>query len=68
MVQSKNQGFFKTWPGITNAAVVKHLKLTEAAVKAHMQQIRKNLRATKKAPQTVAEEEVPQKKITKKHI
>eukprot|EP00957_Ditylum_brightwellii_P030359 2299571-Ditylum_brightwellii.AAC.1 len=62
MAQSNRQQVFKMWPGLTTAAVDKHLKLTEVIVKGHMQQTRKNLISTKKASQTVAEEEVPQEK------
>eukprot|EP00957_Ditylum_brightwellii_P049694 3768675-Ditylum_brightwellii.AAC.1 len=47
-------------PGLTTAAVAKHLKLTEATVKGHIQQTQKNLKSTKKAPQILVEEEVSQ--------
>jgi hypothetical protein len=41
------RGFFQSWPGLTTAAVRKHLPKSEAATKGHLDQTRKNVRSTK---------------------
>jgi hypothetical protein len=41
------RGFFQSWPGLTAAAVKKHLPASEATAKGHLDQIRKNIRSTK---------------------
>ena len=43
-----DKGFFKTWPGLTSKRVRQFIKInTEATVKGHLTQERKNLRSTK---------------------
>jgi hypothetical protein len=39
-----------TWPGLTEDAINKHLKLTPATVMGHMNQRRQNIRSTSRAP------------------
>jgi hypothetical protein len=39
-----------TWPGLTEEAIHKHLKLTPAAAMEHMNQSRQNIRSTSKTP------------------
>jgi hypothetical protein len=39
-----------TWPGLTEEAINKHLKLTPATAMGHMNQRRQNIRSTSKAP------------------
>jgi hypothetical protein len=41
------RGFFQAWPGLSAAAVQKHLPKSEATTKGHLDQTRKNLRSTK---------------------
>jgi hypothetical protein len=40
--------FYQSWPGLTAAAVRKHLPKSEATTKGHLDQTRKNLRSTNK--------------------
>jgi hypothetical protein len=42
-------GHLLTWPGLTEAAINKHLKLTPATAMGHMNQRRQNIRSTSKA-------------------
>jgi hypothetical protein len=41
-----------TWPGLTEKAINKHLKLTPATTMGHMNQRRQNIRSTSKTPIT----------------
>ena len=41
------RGFFQSWPGLTAAAVQKHLPKSEATTKGHIDQTQKKLRSTK---------------------
>jgi hypothetical protein len=43
------RGFYQSWPGLTAAAVRKHLPKSKATTKGHLDQTRKNLRSTNKA-------------------
>jgi hypothetical protein len=54
-VKSRNplrvkDGHLITWPGLTEDAINKHLKLTPATAMGHMSQRRQNIRSTSKAP------------------
>jgi hypothetical protein len=50
MLQAVKDGHLITWPGLTEDAINKHLKLTPAATMGHMHQRRQNIRSTSKAP------------------
>jgi hypothetical protein len=50
MLQAVKDGHLITWPGLTEDAINKHLKLTPATVMGHMNQRRQNIRSTSKAP------------------
>jgi hypothetical protein len=50
MLQAVKDGHLITWPGLTEDAINKHLKLTPATAMGHMNQLRQNIRSTSKAP------------------
>jgi hypothetical protein len=50
MLQAVKDGHLITWPGLTEDAINKHLKLTPATAMGHMNQRSQNLRSTSKAP------------------
>jgi hypothetical protein len=50
MLQAVKSGHLITWPGLTEDAINKHLKLTPATAMGHMNQRRQNIRSTSKAP------------------
>jgi hypothetical protein len=50
MLQAVKDGHLITWPGLTEDAINKHLKLTTATTMGHMNQRRQNIRSTSKAP------------------
>jgi hypothetical protein len=50
MLQAVKDGHLITWPGLTEDAINKHLKLTPATAMGHMNQWRQNIRSTSKAP------------------
>jgi hypothetical protein len=50
MLQAVKYGHLITWPGLTEDAINKHLKLTPATTMGHMNQRRQNIRSTSKAP------------------
>jgi hypothetical protein len=50
MLQAVKYGHLITWPGLTEDAINKHLKLTPATAMGHMSQRRQNIRSTLKAP------------------
>jgi hypothetical protein len=50
MLQAVKDGHLITWPGLTEDAINKHLKLTPATAMVHMNQRRQNIRSTSKAP------------------
>jgi hypothetical protein len=49
LLQAVKNGHLATWPGLTEDAIHKHLKLTPAIAMGHMNQIRQNIRSTSKA-------------------
>jgi hypothetical protein len=49
MLQAAKEGHLITWPGLTEDAINKHLKLTPATAMGHMSQRRQNIRSTSKA-------------------
>jgi hypothetical protein len=58
LLQAIKNGPLITWPGLTEEAINKHLKLTPATTVGHMNQRRHNKRLTSKPPITYAMEEV----------
>jgi hypothetical protein len=50
MLQTVKDGHLITWPGLTEDAINKHLKLTPATTMGHMNQRRQNILSTSKAP------------------
>jgi hypothetical protein len=50
LLQSVKDGHIITWPGLTEDAIHKHLKLTPATAMGHMSKRRQNIRSTAKAP------------------
>jgi hypothetical protein len=50
MLQAVKDGHLITWPGLTEGAINKHLKLTPATAMGHMNQQRQNIRSTSKEP------------------
>jgi hypothetical protein len=67
LLQAVKNGHLMTWPGLTEEAIHKHLKLTPATDMGHMNQRRQNIRSTSKTPI----EDVPETNInvgTKTHL
>jgi hypothetical protein len=52
MLQAVKDGHLITWPGLTEDAINKHLKLTPATAMGHMNQQLQNIRSTSKSPIT----------------
>jgi hypothetical protein len=50
MLQAVKDRHLITWPGLTEDAINKHLKLTPATAMGHMNQRRQNIRSTTKVP------------------
>jgi hypothetical protein len=50
MLQAVKDGHLITWPGLTEDAIKKHLKLTPATAMRYMNQRRQNILSTSKAP------------------
>jgi hypothetical protein len=50
LLQAVKDGHLITWPGLTEEAINKHLKLTPATAMGHMNHRRQNLRSTSKVP------------------
>jgi hypothetical protein len=67
LLQAVKDGHLITWPGITEDAIHKHLKLTPATATVHMNQRRQNIRSTSKTP--IVEEPTPDTDLgTKIHL
>jgi hypothetical protein len=47
LIDAVKKGHLATWPGLTEEAINKHLKLTTATAMSHMNQKRQNIRSTK---------------------
>jgi hypothetical protein len=58
LLQAVKNGHLITWPGLTEQAINKHLKLTPATAMGHMNQRRQNIRSTSKNPVTSDIEDV----------
>jgi hypothetical protein len=52
LLQAVKNGHLITWPGLTEKAINKHLKLTPATAMGNMNQRRQNIRSTSKTPIT----------------
>jgi hypothetical protein len=50
MLQAVKDGHLISWPGLTEEAINKHLKLTHATSMGHMNQRNQNIRSTSKTP------------------
>jgi hypothetical protein len=50
LLQAVKDGHLITWPGLTEDAIHKHLKLTPATAMGHMNQRRQNIRSSSKTP------------------
>jgi hypothetical protein len=50
LLQAVKNGHLITWPGLTEEAIHKHLRLTPATAMGHMNQSRQNIRSTSKTP------------------
>jgi hypothetical protein len=61
MLQAVKDGHLKTWPGLTEDDINKHLKLTPAMAMVHMNQRRQNIRSTSKTP--ISYQLTPDRKI-----
>jgi hypothetical protein len=67
LLQAVKDGHFITWPGLTEDAIHKHLKLTPATAMGHMNQRRQNIRSTSKTP--IVDEPTPDTYLgTKTHL
>jgi hypothetical protein len=59
LLQAVKNGHLVTWPGLTEEAINKHLKLTLATAVGHINQRHQNIRSTSKTPITAAIDDVP---------
>jgi hypothetical protein len=67
MLQAVKDGHLITWPGLTEDAINKHLKLTPATAMGHMNQRRQNIRFTSKTP--IADQPTPDTNLgSKTHL
>jgi hypothetical protein len=67
MLQAVKEGHLITWPGLTEEAINKHLKLTPDTAMGHMNQRRQNIRSTSKAP--IEKQQLPDTDLgTKTHL
>jgi hypothetical protein len=67
MLQAVKDGHLITWPGLTEDAINKHLKLTPATAMGHMNQRRHNIRSTSKEP--IEKQQPPDTDLgTKNHL
>jgi hypothetical protein len=71
LLQTVKNVHLVTWPGLTEKAINKHLKLTPSTTMGHMNQRRQNIRSTSKTPITSDIEDVtatPANPGTKTHL
>jgi hypothetical protein len=67
MLQAVKDGHLITWPGLTEDAINKHLKLTPATAMGHMNQRRQNIRSTSKT--SIEKQQSPDTDLgTKTHL
>jgi hypothetical protein len=70
-LQAVKNGHLVIWPGLTETAINKHLKLTPATTMGHMNQTHQHIRSTSKAPITSDIEDIaatPPNSDTKTHL
>jgi hypothetical protein len=60
LLQAVKNRHLVTWPGLTEEAINKHLKLTPATAMVHMNKRRQDIRSTSKTPITAAIENAPE--------
>jgi hypothetical protein len=58
LIHAVKNGHFATWPGLTEEAINKHLKLTPSTVMGHMNQERQNIRSTKEKVLETEDEDI----------
>jgi hypothetical protein len=69
LIHAVKKGHLATWPGLTEEAINRHLKLTPATAMGHMNQKRQNIRSTKeKELETEDEDIIPTGSGDKKHL
>jgi hypothetical protein len=67
LLQTVKDGHLITWPGLTEDAIHKHLRLTPATAMGHMSQRRQNIRSNSKTP--IVDEPTPDTDLgTKIHL
>jgi hypothetical protein len=67
MLQAVKDGHLITWPGLTEEAIKKHLKLTPATAMSHINKRRHNIRSSSKAP--IEKQQTPDTYLgTKTHL
>jgi hypothetical protein len=67
LLEAVKDGHLITWPGLTEYAIHKYLKLTPATAMGHMNQRRQNIRSASKTP--IADEPTPDTDlVTKTHL
>jgi hypothetical protein len=67
MLQAVKDGHLLTWPGLTEDAINKHLKLMPAMAMGHMNQRRQKIRSTSKT--TIQKQQPPDTDLgTKTHL
>ena len=49
LTQAINNGYLKSWPGLTAKNVKKHIQFSDAMTKGHLDRVRKNIRSSKNA-------------------
>jgi hypothetical protein len=59
LLQAVKNGHIITWPGLTEQAINKHLKMTPVTAMGHMNQRRQNARSSSKASITSGMEDEP---------
>jgi hypothetical protein len=57
IIHTVKKGHLATWPGLTEDAINKHLKMTPATAMGHMSQKRQNIRSTNKKVKPESEDE-----------
>jgi hypothetical protein len=57
LINAIKKGHIATWPGLTEEAINKHLKMTPATAMGHMNQKRQNIRSTNKEVKPLSEDE-----------
>ena len=56
------KGYFKSWPGLTAKVIDTHIQYSDASVKDHMDQVRKNIKGTKHDVSEIKNDNISQEK------